>query len=150
MGLFDDVISGISRELDKVQSKSQELLQIYNLKSEAMSIENKKTAILLELGTLVFEKYTDGKEVSEEYLKAKTDEIVKLEHKLTVIQAEIVALQAQNDPNASYSKKAEAHAGYTATPGFNCPHCGAEANRAKSFCPSCGGNIGDGNSDDSD
>ena len=60
---------------------------------------------------------------------------------MAVLQAEIDKVKAKNDPDATPSQKAEAKAGYAATPNFFCPGCGTPANRDKRFCPSCGESL---------
>jgi len=141
MGVFDELVQGVNREIARVQSRSQEMLHAYNLSSQIRRLEGKKTSTLIEIGRMVFEKHQQKVDVSDESLKAKTDEIVELEHQITVLQAELDALKVQSDPNASASQKAEYKAGCGPTPGFTCPSCQAPANMDKSFCPSCGGSL---------
>ncbi len=142
MGIFDDIVHGISREFSRVQERSQEMMQSYSLKGQIRTLEGRKTAALLEIGRLVYEKYQLSKEISEDTLKSQTDEIVGYEHEITVLKAEMEKLKAQYDPDASAAEKTEARAGYSHTPGFTCPHCQAPANSEKSFCPACGGVLG--------
>jgi hypothetical protein len=141
MGIFDEFVNSVSREVSKVQARSQEMLQVYNLNGQVRTLEGKRTAAMIEIGKLVFEKYERGRDVSEDELRKKTHEILELELEITSLKAELDALQAQNDPNASASQKAEYQAGYRATPGFECPHCHAPASRDRSFCPACGGSL---------
>lgn len=141
MGIFDELVQGVSREISKVQSRSQEMLQVYNLNSQIRTLEGKKSALLIEIGKLVFEKYQRQADVSEDKVKAKTEEIVDLEHQITVLQAELDAVKVQADPNTSASERSQYQAGYNPTPGFTCPHCQAPANMEKSFCPACGGTL---------
>ena len=57
MGLFDDVVQGIQSEFVKVQNRGQEMMQTYQLNNQIRALEGKKTAALIEIGRLVFEKY---------------------------------------------------------------------------------------------
>jgi hypothetical protein len=141
MSILDDLVQGINKEFGKVQNKSQEMIQIYTLSSRMRALERKKATLLLEIGRLVYDKYQRDSEITEEALRDKTSEIVACETEIAVLQAEVEALQAAHDPNLSASQKSEAKAGYKATPGFTCPHCQAQANLQKSFCPSCGGSL---------
>jgi hypothetical protein len=143
MGIFDEFVQGINREISRVQNRSQEMLQTYNLNSRVRTLEGKRTASMIEIGRLIFDKYERGADVSEETLKQKTKEIVEVELEITSIKAELDILAAQSDPNTSASQKAEYQAGYKSTPGFECPHCHAPASRDRSFCPACGGNLKD-------
>jgi prefoldin subunit 5 len=144
MGLFDDVVQGINREITKVQSRGQEMMQTYQLNSQIRSLEGKKTATLIDIGRLVFEKYQRAAEVSEETLIEKAKEITGYDHEIAELQTQRDQMQAQYDPSRSASERAEAKAGYKTTPGFVCPHCQAPASRDKAFCPSCGGSLKEG------
>jgi Zn finger protein HypA/HybF involved in hydrogenase expression len=138
MTIFDDVFHGISREVEKVQARSQEMLQGYNLNSNVRDLERKRTAKLLEIGRLVCDKYSRNINITEDLLKEKADEVTALEHEIGILQAEMDSLKTQADPNAAASTKAEAKAGFNPTPGYECPRCHAPASREKSFCPVCG------------
>lgn len=141
MGLFDDVLSGISKEIGRVQTRSQEMMRAYTLNSQIRSLERKRTATLIEIGRHIFEKYQRNIQITEEDLHKKTLEIVEIEREIDTLRAELDQLQMQADPNVSTSDKAAAKAGCNPTPGETCPHCEAPVNVNKAFCPSCGGNI---------
>lgn len=141
MGLIDDLVQGINREMNKVQTRGQEMMQTYQLNSQLRALEGKKTATLIEIGRLVYEKYQRATEVSEQTLIDKAKEITSLEHEMTSLQAELDKVKSQYDPNRPASQRAEAKAGYTTTPGFNCPHCQNPASSDKAFCPCCGGSL---------
>ncbi|MBX9939047.1 MAG: hypothetical protein K2Y32_07315 [Candidatus Obscuribacterales bacterium] len=138
MSIFDNVINTVAKEVGKVQERSQEMMQGFNLNSQVRELERKKNAKLMEIGRVIFDKYEHGKEASEERLKELVAEAAAFDHEIAVLQAEIDQLKVKNDPDATPSQKAEAKAGYSASPGFTCPACGAPANKEKSFCPSCG------------
>jgi|LakMenEpi03Aug12_release.lakeMendotaPanAssembly.Ray.scaffolds.fasta_scaffold263466_2 hypothetical protein len=139
MTIFDDLVQGITKEVSKVQTRSQEMLQSYNLVNQVKDLERKRTAKLLEIGRLVCDKYQRSADVPDDLLKDKTNEIAGYEHEIGLLQAEIDSLKAAAaDPDAPSSKRTESKAGYTPTPGFECPRCSAPANREKSFCAVCG------------
>jgi hypothetical protein len=141
MTIFDDLIQGVGREVTKVQARSQEMLHSYNLQNQIKDIERKRTTKLLELGRMVCDKYVRGEEISEDVFKDKANEVIAFEHEIGILQAEIDQSKVASDPNASASAKAEAKAGFTATPGYQCPRCQAPASRDKSFCPVCGESL---------
>ena len=138
MSLIEDLVQGFGNEVNKVKVRSQELMQAYNLSQEIRELDRKKTAKFIEIGRLVYDKFERQDEINEEIFKEKVKEIVVFENDISVLQAQLDSLKMQNDPNVPASKKAEAKAGYTATPGFVCPKCHASANREKAFCPTCG------------
>ncbi len=138
MSIFDDVINGISREVSKVQARSQEMMQTYNLQGSIRDLERKRTAKLLEIGRLICDKYCRSATVTEELLREKADEVTAIEHEIGILQAEADSIKTQFDPNAAASQRADAKAGFTPTPGYQCPRCHAPASREKSFCPVCG------------
>ncbi|HEY9682567.1 MAG TPA: zinc ribbon domain-containing protein [Oculatellaceae cyanobacterium] len=141
MSIFDDLVQGVGREVTKVQARSQEMLHAYNLQNQIKDIERKRTAKLLELGRMVCDKYVRGEEISEDVFKDKANEVIAFEHEIGILQAEIDQSKVASDPNASASAKAEAKAGFTPTPGYQCPRCQAPASRDKSFCPVCGESL---------
>jgi len=141
MTIIDDFLSGIGKEVTKVQQRSQEMLQGYNVQNQIKDLERKRTAKLLEIGRLVYDKYNRNQDVSDDELKDKSNEVAGYEHEIGILQAELDSLKMANNPDASQQQRAEAKAGYTATPGFTCPSCHAPASRDKSFCPSCGESL---------
>ncbi len=148
MTIFDDVCNTISKEVGKVQQRSQEMMQQFNLNGQIRDLEKKKTAKLMEIGKLICDKYQHNQDVSEDSLKDKVNEIAGFDHEIETLQTELDGLRAANDPSASTSQKAEAKAGFTPTPGYECPSCHAPASKDKSFCPSCGESLVAKKSDD--
>ncbi len=138
MGVIEDLVQGFGKEVSKVQTRSQELMKAYNLSQEVRELERKKTAKLIEIGRLIYDKFEKQDPITDEILKERVKETVVIEQDIIQLQAELDSLKMQNDPSTPAYKKAEAKAGYTATPGFECPNCHAPANREKSFCPTCG------------
>jgi hypothetical protein len=141
MTIFDDLIQGVGREVSKVQARSQEMLQAYNLQNQIKDLERKRTAKLLELGGLVCDKYARDAHSDDDVFKDKSNEVVALEHEIGILQAEIDQLKIASDPNAPASAKADAKAGFNPTPGYQCPRCQAPASKEKSFCPVCGESL---------
>ncbi|MBZ0188783.1 MAG: hypothetical protein K8F91_21245 [Candidatus Obscuribacterales bacterium] len=141
MSIIDDVVQGISKEVNKVQERSQEMFQSFNLSTQVKDLERKKSSKLVELGRLTVDKLHHKKEVSDDLINEKIAEVIGYEEQINVLKSEIDALKVADDPNASTSKRAEAKAGFKPTPGFVCPHCEAPASKEKKFCPACGGNL---------
>lgn len=139
MGLVDDIFKNINQGISEIKDKSQEVMQSISLSSRINSLEAKKTACLVNIGQLVYDKYEKGDEVSEELLKEKVKEIAGIESEIKQARAELEGLKT--DPEAPRSQKAAAAAGYKPTPGFVCPHCQAPANSNKYYCVSCGGSL---------
>lgn len=139
MGLLDDVVQGIGKEVSRVQARGQEMMQSFNLQTQLRELEKKKTGKLLEIGRLVTEKYVRGEEVAEDVLKDKANEVAGYESEMQVLQAELDSLKV--DTEVPTSKKAEKGAGFHTSPGYECPNCHAPAARDKSFCPSCGESL---------
>jgi len=141
MSLFDDLVQGVSKEVGKIQARSQEMLDTFNMSQQLRDLERRKTTKLLEIGRLVCDKYQRNMDVSEDKFKEKVQEVVGLEEQITLLQGEIDNAKAAHDPDTPASKKAEAKAGYHPTPGFECPRCTAPVNRDKGFCPCCGESL---------
>ena len=141
MSINDNVLNTVAKEVGKVQERSQEMMQGFNLSNQIRELERKKNAKLMEIGRAIYDKHEHGKEVSEDHLKDMVAEASAFDHEIAVLQSELDQIKVKNDPDATPSQKAEAKAGYTSSPGFVCPNCGAPANREKSFCPACGGSL---------
>lgn len=148
MGFIDDVVKGVnsgikqvSDGLNKIQSKSQEVMHGVTLQNRITSLEAKKAVALTNLGKLVFDKYEKGDEVGDDVLKRKTTEIAEYDKEIEMLKAELAQYKAEHDPDAPQSQKSENVAGYNRTPGFTCPHCDAPANQEKLFCAFCGGEL---------
>lgn len=141
MTIIDDLLTGINKEFSKIQNKTEDALKGYNLSNQIKDIERKKTAKLIEIGKLVCDKYSRNSNVTEDELKDKANEIAGYDHEISLLQSELDTMKTQNDPNTSASQRAEAKAGYTPTPGYECPRCHAPANKEKAFCPLCGENL---------
>lgn len=141
MTLIDDLMQGISKEVSKVQARSQEMLRAYNLSQEIRELERKKTAKFIEIGHLIYDKYEHQANVAEDLLKEHAKEIASLESDIGHLQTELDSLKVQTDPDTPASKRAEAKAGFNPTPGLECPNCHSPASRDKAFCPICGQSL---------
>ncbi len=148
MGLLDEVVKGVNTGikqvgdgLNKIQSKSQEMMNNVALQNRITALEAKKSVALTNLGKLVYDKYEKGDEVGDDVLKRKTTEIAEFNKELELLKAEMAQFKSEHDPDAPKSHKTESEAGYNRTPGFECPHCHAPANQEKLFCAFCGGEL---------
>jgi hypothetical protein len=141
MTIFDDLIQGVGREVTKVQARSQEMLQVYNLQNQIKDLERKRSAKLLELGRMACDKYFRDESIEDNAFKDKASEVVAFEREIEILQAEIDQVKVASDPNTPASTKANAKAGFNPTPGYLCPRCQAPASREKSFCPVCGESL---------
>jgi hypothetical protein len=139
MGFIDDVMKNINQGINDIQNKSQEVMTNISLSNRINTLEGKKTALLINIGQLVYDKYEKGDEVSEELLKDKCKELTLLEKEIEAARVELKQTRAEGD--APRSEKAAHQAGYKPTPGFQCPHCGAPANSGKFYCVACGGSL---------
>ena len=148
MGLLDDVVKGVNSGikqvgdgLNKIQNKSQEMMQSVSLQNRLTSLEAKKSVALTNLGKLVYDKYEKGDEVGDDVIKRKTTEIAEVEKEIELVKEELSTIKVSNDPDTPQATKSENMAGYARTPGFTCPHCEAPANQEKLFCAFCGGEL---------
>lgn len=144
MGFIDDIaktvqntVSGVASE---IQNKSQEVMTQLSVNNRVNSLEGKRTALLINIGQLIYDKYEKGDEVSEDLLKDKVKEIVALEKDIEIARTELAAAKVDGS-EAPKSQKAANATGYKPTPGFTCPHCSAPANSAKFYCVACGGAL---------
>ncbi len=89
MTIFNDLVNGIGKEFEKVQSKSQEIMQSYNLTTQIKDLERKRNVKLIEIGRLVCDKYTKSADVSEDVLKDEANEVAGYDHEMMLLQSEV-------------------------------------------------------------
>ena len=97
MGLIDELMQGISKEVSKVQVRSQEMLNAYNLGQELRDLEQQKTDRLTAIGRLICNKYERQINVSEESLQEHCKEITTLEKDITSLQKKLDGLKKQSN-----------------------------------------------------
>jgi rubrerythrin len=141
VSIIDNVLNSVAKEVSKVQSRSQEMMQGFSLQNQVNELERKRNAKFMEIGRMIYQKHHDSKEVSDEVVKERCSEVTALTHEISVLQAEIDQMKVKNDPDATPSQKAEAKAGFKASPDYTCPSCQAPASREKPFCPACGESL---------
>jgi hypothetical protein len=148
MTIIDDVLQGVGKEFEKIQTKSQEIMQSYNLTNQIKDIERKRNQKLVEIGRLVCDKIIKKEDYNEDVLKDKANEVAGYDTEIAVLQNEVDQAKSANDPSTPASQRADSKSGYKPTPGFECPRCHAPASKDKKFCPLCGGSLGASSKDD--
>jgi len=141
VSIIDNVVNTVAKEVSKLQSGCNDIVQGFSLQNQVEALERKKTVKLAEIGRLVYSKTVDGKDVSDEVIAERCSEVTALSHEIAVLQSEIDQMKAKADPDATPSQKAEARAGFKTSPDYNCPSCHAPASREKPFCPACGESL---------
>jgi DNA-directed RNA polymerase subunit M/transcription elongation factor TFIIS len=136
------MVNGISKEVNKVQERGQEMFQSFNLSSQIRDLDRKKSTKLVELGRLIVDKYHVKKEVSEDTILERVNEVVGYEDQINILKAELETIKASTEGTAPASQRSESKAGFKPTPGYECPRCHAPASRDKKFCPACGETLG--------
>ncbi len=133
MNIIDNVINTVAKEVGKVQERSQEMMQGFNLSNQIKELERKKNAKFMEIGRAIYDKYEHDKEVSEERLKELVAEATAIDHEMAVLQAELDQIKVKNDPDATPTQKAEAKADYSAW--FYLPHMRHSRQSRESLLP---------------
>ena len=110
VSLIDNVFNSVAREVNKVQTRSQDLMQTMSLQNQINELERRKTMRLAEIGKVVFDEKHNHAPAREDEVKRLCDEVASLEAEMAVLQAEIDKVKAKNDPDATPSQKAEASA----------------------------------------
>lgn len=118
MGMFDDVVINAKAAANAFSKKAGNVFDISKLKFNASSIRGEINKRCQELGEMVFDS-KDGKEVSEELINAKFDEIKNLKNDLTAVNELLAA--AKNL--------------------MICPVCSAVIANDSMFCNKCGTKI---------
>ncbi len=141
MALIEEIFQGITKEVNQVKNRSQEMLQSFTITNQIKDLERKRTTIYIEIGRMVFAKLNKNDKISEDEVMIKVKDINKLDDEIGLLNDELSSLKAQYDPNASARQKAQAKAGYHTTPGSKCHSCQSEISTDKSFCPVCGAKV---------
>ncbi len=141
MALIEEIFQGITKEVNQVKNRSQEMLQSFTITNQIKDLERKRTTIYIEIGRMVFAKLNKNDKINEDELMLKVKDINKLDDEIGLLNDELSTLKAQFDPNASARQKAQAKAGYRTTPGSKCYSCHSEISTDKSFCPVCGAKV---------
>jgi len=95
MSLIDDFIQGASKEISKIQARSQEMIKAYNLGQELKELEQQKTDQLAAIGSSIFDKYQKQIEPNEDSLQQKCKEIAALDKDIAQLQKQLANLEAQ-------------------------------------------------------
>ena len=95
MSLIDDLIQGASKEISKIQARSQEMIKAYTLEQEIKELDQQKTDQLAAIGRSIFDKYQKQIEPNEESLQKQCKEIAALEKDIAHLQKQLVDLKAQ-------------------------------------------------------
>ncbi len=118
MGMFDDVVVNAKAAANAFSKKAGNIFDISKLKFNASSIRGEINKKNQELGEMVFDSKT-GKEVSDDVINAKIDEIKNLKNDLAAVNELLAA--AKNL--------------------MICPVCSAVIAKDSMFCNKCGTKI---------
>lgn len=118
MGMFDDVVVNAKAAANAISKKAGNVFDISKLKFNATSIRGEINKKNQELGEMVYDSKT-GKNVSEDLINAKIDEIQNLKNDLAAVNELLAA--AKNL--------------------MICPVCTAVIAKDSMFCNKCGTKI---------
>ncbi len=118
MGMFDDVVVNAKAAASAFSKKAGNIYDISKLKFNASSIKGEIHKKYSELGELVYDK-DSGKEVADQVIRAKLDDITALKSDLAAVNELLAA--AKNL--------------------MICPVCSAVIANDSAFCNKCGAKI---------
>lgn len=120
MAFFNDLGKKITDTVDVVGKKTNEVVEIQKLRGQISSLERETAGCYEELGKILFEKYENHEEISEE-AEALCDTIAANMVLITEYENEIADMKGQQ----------------------KCPSCGAVVKNDMNFCPKCGAKVKD-------
>ena len=101
MGLVDDVIQNLNKEVNNIKARSHMLLKVYNLSQEIKDLEQQKTVRLTSIGTVIYDKYQKQIMPDDESLQRRCVEIAALEQDITRLQKQLADLKEQKNSRAN-------------------------------------------------
>ena len=78
MSIIDNVLNSVAKEVSKVQSRSQEMMQGFSLQNQVNELERKKNAKFMEIGRMIYDRQHHKKEVSDEVIDERCAEVTAL------------------------------------------------------------------------
>ncbi|MCX7833174.1 MAG: zinc ribbon domain-containing protein [Ignavibacteria bacterium] len=126
---FDKLKKGLDEGLTKVKVKSKHLVDSTKIKGEISNLNQRKSALLLTLGTEFYDMYKSGTFVIDKF-KDKFNELENIEKQIELKEKELEELD----------KAAEEIIGKQSPKLKKCS-CGAELPIDAKFCTSCGSKL---------
>lgn len=126
---FDKLKKGLDEGLTKMKVKSKELVDSTKIKGEISNLNQRKSALLLTLGTEFYDMYKSGTFDMEKF-KDKFNELENIEKQIELKEKELEEVH----------KTAEEVIGKPSPKVKKCS-CGAELPLDAKFCTSCGSKL---------
>jgi len=111
MGLIDELMQSLSKDVDKIKVRAQTMLDAYNLSHEIKELQSQKTDRLLSIGKFIYDKYQQQTSPTEEPLQQHCTDIAALEKDIRHLQNRLDDLKMQtnsadqsNDSNNTAAK----------------------------------------------
>jgi hypothetical protein len=108
---FDNIISKFKKSTKQAADQMGKAAKIARLKMDIMTLAGERTKHLQTIGSRSYDLYMENKELNSEELvsqiKSEIDQIERIDKRTTEIEAEIVELQAEVEPQAADSDDAE-------------------------------------------
>lgn len=120
MAFFDGLGKKITDTVDVVGKKTNEVVEVQKIRSQMNSLEKNIEKNYIVLGKMMFAKFQDGEELSEE-ARALCEEITANTVLLDEYDNEIAEIKGMK----------------------KCPICGAAAADDVVYCPKCGAKMDD-------
>lgn len=99
MGLFDDVVQGLGKEITNIKTRSQKMLDCYNLGQEIAELKQQKINQLASIGKLIYDNYQQQINIGEESITQTCKAIAVLEQDIAHLQKQLDDLkQAKTSP----------------------------------------------------
>ncbi|MBB6216040.1 chromosome segregation ATPase [Anaerosolibacter carboniphilus] len=118
MDFMEKLVSKVSEGTKVLSKKTDELLELTELKMEIKHLEDEIEEAKLFIGEMVYRSYL-GKETGTAEMREKCSEIEQMYYKIQQLTQEVNEIRGVR----------------------LCPHCNIEIREYLNFCPSCGSKV---------
>jgi ubiquinone biosynthesis protein UbiJ len=105
MGLIDDVIQTLGKDVSRIKARAQIMLKAYNLGQEIKDLQQQKTDALALIGGVIYSQYQQQIMPKDESLQQKCSEIAALEKDISHLQVELDSLKMQENSSSNEESK---------------------------------------------
>lgn len=128
--LFDKIKKGVNQGINTVTVKSKELMDSNKIKGEISTLQSRKSFLINEIGTKVYDMYKTGT-FNYEVIKPIFSEITKTEENIKIKNFELDEIH----------RKAEEEIKNRQNENKNYCECGATLAQNAKFCTTCGKQV---------
>lgn len=132
---LDKILVGINKGVNDMKENSKFLMEKAKLNTDLKELEDNHHYLLLNLGSFIYNKIRDSKDIDIEELLPTFREIQSCVDKINLYKLQIKQIEEEKQSNAPVFS-----ANVTNTPSIVCK-CGFANNHNSKFCRQCGNSL---------